>query len=184
MAIGIAYYVGMTSNVSPSTPAIAYNASQAQGMPYGDTNPQASTIQTAATQSGEADPALTQSAAHSAGAQPTFTQSINDPGVPEAPSAPGAPGTETSSSIDVLERTEEEKAPGDNDRYAHYVRQDKIMRSMVDGGPVVALCGKVWTPVRNPDGYPICPTCKAIYEDMKKGGFGGGTWPFGPQPPK
>ena len=31
-------------------------------------------------------------------------------------------------------------------------------------GPVQALCGKKWVPNRNPDRYPVCPTCKEIFE--------------------
>ena len=100
---------------------------------------------------------------------------VNALGEPDAPSAPGAPGLAPSSTTSVLEETREEHSPGDEERYAHYVRKEKITRSLIEGGPVVALCGKVWTPVRNPDKFPICPTCKAIYEGMKQGG----SWPFG-----
>ncbi len=52
---------------------------------------------------------------------------------------------------------------GDHDRYAHYVRKDEIVRSNVEGVPVTALCGKRWIPNRDPDRYPVCPTCKEIY---------------------
>jgi hypothetical protein len=37
---------------------------------------------------------------------------------------------------------------------------------MVLGTPVTALCGKVWVPSRDPSRFPICPTCKEIYESM------------------
>jgi len=53
---------------------------------------------------------------------------------------------------------------GDHDRFAHYVRKDKIVESAVEGGAVIALCGKKWVPNRNPDRYPLCPECKEIYE--------------------
>ena len=64
-------------------------------------------------------------------------------------------------------KTREEIAPditddGDHDRFAHYVRKSDIVRSNVDGVPVVALCGKKWIPNRDPDRYPVCPTCKEI----------------------
>jgi hypothetical protein len=36
------------------------------------------------------------------------------------------------------------------------------VRSNVEGVPVIALCGKKWIPNRDPDRYPICPTCKEI----------------------
>jgi hypothetical protein len=51
---------------------------------------------------------------------------------------------------------------GDHDRFAHYVRKADIVRSNVEGVPVIALCGKRWIPNRDPDGYPVCPTCKEI----------------------
>ncbi len=51
---------------------------------------------------------------------------------------------------------------GDHDRFAHYVRKADATRSAVEGTPVQALCGKVWVPHRDPDRYPICPTCSDI----------------------
>lgn len=59
---------------------------------------------------------------------------------------------------------------GDHERYAHYVQKDKIMASALDGTPVVALCGKVWVPGRDPKKYPVCPMCKEIFESMAGGG--------------
>ena len=57
---------------------------------------------------------------------------------------------------------------GDEERFSHYVPKDKLMAAMVDGVPVKALCGKMWVPTRDPDRFPICPTCKEIYAKMKK----------------
>lgn len=53
---------------------------------------------------------------------------------------------------------------GDHERYSHYVKKNKIVESAVMGNKVVALCGKVWVPSRDPKKFPVCPTCKAIYE--------------------
>ena len=58
---------------------------------------------------------------------------------------------------------------GDHERFAHYVQKDKIMESAVSGTPVIALCGKVWVPNRDPKKYPVCPECKEIYESMAAG---------------
>jgi hypothetical protein len=33
--------------------------------------------------------------------------------------------------------------------------------------PVTALCGKVWVPGRDPQKFPVCPTCKEIYEGLR-----------------
>ena len=58
--------------------------------------------------------------------------------------------------------------PGDHERYAHYVRKDKVVESAVMGTPVVALCGKVWVPNRDPQKFPVCPECKEIFDLMKQ----------------
>jgi hypothetical protein len=59
---------------------------------------------------------------------------------------------------------------GDHERFAHYVKKNKIMDSAVNGTPVIALCGKVWVPNRDPKKYPVCPECKEIFESMSAGG--------------
>jgi hypothetical protein len=56
---------------------------------------------------------------------------------------------------------------GDHDRFAHAAKKDKVVDSYVTGTPLVALCGKVWVPSRDPKRYPICPTCKEILEEMR-----------------
>lgn len=76
-----------------------------------------------------------------------------------------APGSQTA----VLERTQTSDEDGDHDRFSHYVPKGKLMEAMVNGTPVVALCGKVWVPTHNPDKYPVCPTCKEIWEHLKPG---------------
>ena len=70
----------------------------------------------------------------------------------------------------VDERVEEQVEPGDHERFAHYVQKDKIVESAVMGAPVVALCGKVWIPNRDPGKFPVCPQCKAIFEGLPTGG--------------
>ncbi len=57
---------------------------------------------------------------------------------------------------------------GDHERYSHYVNKNKIVESAVMGSAVVALCGKVWVPSRDPQKFPVCPTCKEIYENLLK----------------
>ena len=50
--------------------------------------------------------------------------------------------------------------------------KDKLTAAMVEGTPVVALCGKVWVPSRDPQRFPVCPECKEIWESMKPGDEG------------
>lgn len=91
----------------------------------------------------------------------------------DAPSAPAAPqhGTGTS----VLEATELREAiePGDHERFSHYVRKERILESAMSGAPVIALCGKVWVPGRDPNKFPVCPVCKEIYEGLRDPQDGG-----------
>jgi hypothetical protein len=56
---------------------------------------------------------------------------------------------------------------GDHERFSHYVKKDKIVESAVMGNAVVALCGKIWIPSRDPQKFPVCPSCKEIYEGLK-----------------
>jgi hypothetical protein len=58
---------------------------------------------------------------------------------------------------------------GDHERFAHYADRDKITEAMVTGTPVVALCGKVWVPTRDPKKYPVCPDCQRLYDLGPKG---------------
>jgi hypothetical protein len=78
--------------------------------------------------------------------------------------------TRTDGGILVDERVEEQVEPGDHERFAHYVKKEKIVESAVMGAPVVALCGKVWIPNRDPGKFPVCPQCKAIFEGLPTGG--------------
>jgi hypothetical protein len=64
----------------------------------------------------------------------------------------------------------EETEAGDHERFAHYVRKEKIVESAVTGTPVIALCGKVWTPNRDPGKFPVCPECREIFEGLPSGG--------------
>ena len=70
----------------------------------------------------------------------------------------------------VLEREEQLSTldEGDHERFSHFVQKEKILESAVTGAPVIALCGKVWTPGRDPEKFPVCPTCKEIYESLNE----------------
>jgi len=74
------------------------------------------------------------------------------------------------------ERTDWREDAGDHDKFAHYVPKDKLMQALVDGTPVRALCGKLWTPSRDPSRFPVCPECKEIWESLpeNRGGDGPG----------
>ncbi|HEY4152405.1 MAG TPA: DUF3039 domain-containing protein [Pseudolysinimonas sp.] len=88
--------------------------------------------------------------------------SIADPG-----------GPDSGGGTDLLEKELQEliekelTEDGDHDRFSHYVQKDKILESAVTGKPVIALCGKIWVPGRDPEKFPVCPDCKKIYDRMK-----------------
>ena len=48
--------------------------------------------------------------------------------------------------------------------------KDRIVESAVMGTPVVALCGKVWVPGRDPSKFPVCPDCLKVYNGLPAGG--------------
>lgn len=63
---------------------------------------------------------------------------------------------------DVVPSTDD----GDHDRYAHIVAKADASRAYVTGEPITALCGK-WTPSRDPDRYPVCPSCKEMLAKLR-----------------
>lgn len=98
----------------------------------------------------------------SRGSTPVAGPALDEPG------APGGPGQGTATGVLEQTETESELEPGDRERFAHYVRKEKILESAVSGTPVIALCGKVWVPGRDPSKFPVCPVCKEIYEGLRK----------------
>ena len=63
----------------------------------------------------------------------------------------------------ITEQVEE----GDHERFSHYAPKNKIMESALSGAPVRALCGKMWTPGRDPQKFPVCPTCQEVWETLQ-----------------
>jgi hypothetical protein len=51
---------------------------------------------------------------------------------------------------------------GEDDGYAHYARKDEIARAAVLGGLITALCGHRFSPIRDPQRFPVCPKCKEL----------------------
>ncbi len=104
---------------------------------------------------------------------------LDEPGLAPAPAPVEAPPRRTA----LLEREATTPLPdledGDHERFAHYVQKEKILESALSGDPVIALCGKVWVPGRDPGRFPVCPTCKEIFESLPPGGGdkGGGDQP-------
>lgn len=70
---------------------------------------------------------------------------------------------------DLLTKPDYKVDDGDHERFAHYVKKGKILESALSGEVVEALCGKRWVPSRDPEKFPICPTCKEIYSGLTSG---------------
>jgi hypothetical protein len=50
---------------------------------------------------------------------------------------------------------------GDHDLFSHIVAPaSAVTEAYITGSHVTALCGKRWVPTRDPNNYPVCPTCK------------------------
>jgi Protein of unknown function (DUF3039) len=79
--------------------------------------------------------------------------------------------TQLTPGVETIEETRAKPSTGDGDheRFSHYVAKDKLADAMINGTPVVALCGKVWVPSRDPKKYPVCPECKEIHDGMPPG---------------
>ena len=75
-----------------------------------------------------------------------------------------APGAQT-----VIDERVQDAEAGDHERFSHYVPKNRLTEAMVMGTPVVALCGKVWVPTKNPEKYPVCPDCKEIWQSLNPG---------------
>ena len=55
----------------------------------------------------------------------------------------------------------------ERERLSHIVPgKARLTEAMINGTPVMALCGKVWVPSRDPNRYELCGTCKAEYERL------------------
>lgn len=58
------------------------------------------------------------------------------------------------------------KLTGDSGTYAHYVRKTGLTDAAVFGQEIEALCGFRWIPSRDPEKFPVCPTCQEIYDGL------------------
>ncbi len=100
-----------------------------------------------------------------------MSEPLPPPSQPEPLSQP-APNPQGTALLE-REQLEQPVEPGDHERFAHYVRKEKILSSALSGEPVIALCGKVWVPGRDPNKFPVCPICKEIYDGLRDPADGG-----------
>ncbi len=81
----------------------------------------------------------------------------------------------TQADTELIVRSTTELDEGDHERFTHIVLEgytpkdgefvaldNSVVGGMINATPVKALCGKVWVPGRDPQKFPICPTCREI----------------------
>jgi hypothetical protein len=70
--------------------------------------------------------------------------------------------------IDVLEEVSSESITDNSEekKFAHYAEKTSVTRGYILGTPVVALCGKLFIPSRDPEKLTICVECKEILDSL------------------
>lgn len=66
----------------------------------------------------------------------------------------------------VKEKTEDLLTESGEPRYAHYADSVSVTEGYITGKQVLAICGKLFVPSRDPLKFPVCPTCKKIMEAL------------------
>ena len=72
--------------------------------------------------------------------------------------------------LDILQKLDfdldESDESDDSNHFAHYADKSKITEGHVLGTPVIAICGRIFVPSRDPEKFPVCPICKKIMEAL------------------
>jgi hypothetical protein len=69
--------------------------------------------------------------------------------------------------LDLLEDTDVRTTDSDeNEQFAHYAEKASVTEGYIMGTPVIALCGKIFVPSRNPERLRVCPSCKEIIDAL------------------
>lgn len=67
---------------------------------------------------------------------------------------------------DTLTKEDVELLTGfDPTKYSHYIRRKAQLEGMVEGTAAEALCGYIFVPSKDGTNMPVCPQCKAVYDD-------------------
>jgi hypothetical protein len=67
--------------------------------------------------------------------------------------------------LELLEKPKEQSTE-DSNHFAHYAEAAEVTEGYIMGTPVIALCGKVFIPSRNPEKLRVCPKCKEILDAL------------------
>jgi hypothetical protein len=71
-------------------------------------------------------------------------------------------------SFGVLDKVaESSQIDGEDEEYfAHYADAADVVKGYIMGTPVIALCGMVFIPSRNPEKLRVCPSCEKIKDAL------------------
>lgn len=73
------------------------------------------------------------------------------------------------STATYIDNNNAEAADFEEPSVAHLVEKDQnVTEAYVFGYPIVALCGKVFVPTRDPKKFPLCEPCKEAYLNEQK----------------
>ncbi len=72
-------------------------------------------------------------------------------------------------SIKLEEKLDSVSIETSDPKYAHYAESVSVTEGYVLGRPVLALCGQLFVPSRDPKKFPVCPICKEIVEALLLG---------------
>jgi hypothetical protein len=68
---------------------------------------------------------------------------------------------------DLLEKPDVDSTETDEgEPFAHYAESASVTEGYIMGTPVIALCGKIFVPSRNPEKLRVCPACKELAEAL------------------
>jgi hypothetical protein len=71
--------------------------------------------------------------------------------------------------LSLIEKTRENpqlEDEGGSKKFSHYAEKNEVTQGYVLGTPVLAICGKIFIPSRDPHKFPICPICKKIADSL------------------
>jgi hypothetical protein len=66
----------------------------------------------------------------------------------------------------LLEKQVIELDTGGKEVFAHYAEKAEVTEAYIMGNAIIALCGKVFVPHRDPEKLRLCPSCKEIADAL------------------
>jgi hypothetical protein len=69
-------------------------------------------------------------------------------------------------SVTSPEVTTVDETTDDSDSVAHIIKKSDWEKAYIMGEPVMALCGKLWVPHKNPDNLPMCGRCTETFREI------------------